>query len=73
MLPVLVLFDALLLVERRLLEPGLARELAAGRVGRAVLDGGVAVPKVAEVVDVARREEDAGGEGVDGCVAPLKR
>lgn len=52
-------------------EVGLAGELACGRVGGAVLDGGVAVAEVAEVVDVVGREEGAGCEGVDGCVAPL--
>ena len=47
------------------------RILARGGVGGAVLDGGVAVADVAEVVDGAGREEGAGGEGVDGGVAPL--
>lgn len=69
--PVLVLLLPLALVERRHLEVGLAGQLAGGRVGGAVLDGGVAVAKVAEVVDVAGREEGAGGEGVDRRVAPL--
>jgi hypothetical protein len=36
-----------------------------------VLDCGVAVAEVAEVMDVGGREEGAGCEGVDGCVAPL--
>jgi len=36
-----------------------------------VLDGGVAVAEVAEVVDLFWGEEGAGCEGVDGCVAPL--
>lgn len=36
-----------------------------------MLDGGVSVAEVAEVVDVAGGEEHAGGEGVDWCVAPL--
>jgi hypothetical protein len=48
-----------------------AGELAGGRVGGAVLDGGVAVAEVAEVVDVGGREEGAGCEGVDWGVAPL--
>jgi hypothetical protein len=70
-LPVLVLLEALALVERRLLEPGLTRQLARRRVGRAVLDGGVAVAKVAEVMDVAWSEQRAGCEGVDRGVSPL--
>ena len=45
--------------------------LARGGVDGAVLDGGVAVAEVAEVVDLVGGEEGAGGEGVDGCVAPL--
>jgi hypothetical protein len=49
-----------------------ARELASWSVGGAVLDGGMAVPEVAKVVDVAGRKEGAGGEGVDGRVAPLR-
>lgn len=36
-----------------------------------MLDGGVSVADVAEVVDVGGFEEGAGREGVDGCVAPL--
>lgn len=36
-----------------------------------MLDGGVAVAEVAEVVDLFWGEEGAGCEGVDGCVAPL--
>ena len=52
-------------------EVGLAGELAGGSVGGTVLDGGVAVAEVAEVVDVGGGEEGAGCEGVDGCVTPL--
>lgn len=50
--PVLVLLAAGLVVQRRLLEEGLARELARRRVGGTVLDRGVPVAKVAEVVDL---------------------
>lgn len=71
-LPVVVLLEARLARGRRVLEVGLAGELARGGVGRAVLDRGVAVAEVAEVVDVLGAEEDAGGEGVDGRVAPLR-
>jgi hypothetical protein len=71
LLPVAVLLDALALVKRRHLEVGLVRQLEPRGVGGAVLDGGVAVAKVAEVVDVARREEGAGREGVDRGVSPL--
>lgn len=53
-------------------EERFAGELAGGRVGGTVLDGGVAVAEVAEVVDLVRGEQGAGREGVDGCVAPLE-
>lgn len=69
--PVQVLLPSLPLVRRRHLEVRVARELSCRRVGGAVLDRGMPVPEVAEVVDVARREEDAGCEGVDWCVTPL--
>jgi hypothetical protein len=36
-----------------------------------VLDCSVSVAEIAEVVDVGGREEGAGCEGVNGCVAPL--
>lgn len=52
-------------------EVGLAGKLASWGVGGTVLDGGVAVAEVAEVVDVGGGQEGAGCEGVDGCVAPL--
>jgi hypothetical protein len=76
---VVVLFQELLVipVDRSTLlleirsEVGLAGQLAGRGVGGAVLDGGVSVAEVAEVVDVRGREEGAGCEGVDGCVAPL--
>ena len=47
-------------------------ERAGGGVSGTVLDGGVAVAEVAEVVDVGGGEEGAGCEGVDGGVAPLR-
>jgi hypothetical protein len=53
-LPVLVLLDPLLLVERRRLEVGLSGQLPRRRVGRTVLDRRVSVAKVAEVVNIAR-------------------
>lgn len=70
-LPVVVLLEARLLVQRCRLEVGLARQLPRGRVGRAVLDGRVSVAKVAEVVHVLGAEENTGREGVDRRVSPL--
>lgn len=69
--PVSVLLDALAVVERRLLEPGLAGQLARWGVGWAMLDRRMAIAKVAEIVDVTGPEEGAGGEGVDGSISPL--
>lgn len=69
--PELVLLQPLAVVQRGLLQVRVARELAGGRVGGAVLDRRVAVAEVAEVVDVAGGEESTGGEGVYGRVTPL--
>ena len=70
-IPVGVLFDPLAFVACRHLKVRVSWELSGGRVGRAVLDGRVSIAEVAEVVDIARREESTGGEGVDGRVTPL--
>src|SRR3569833_1792274 len=70
--PILVLFDPLALVERRLLQVGIARKLAGGRVGGAVLVRGVQVDEVSEVVDVARGEEGSCGERGERGVSPLQ-
>lgn len=73
MLPVVVLLESLALVRRRLLEVRLPRQLAPEwRVGRAMLDGRVSVPKVAEVVDVAWGQQGTGGKRVDGRITPLR-
>lgn len=54
-LPVVVLLESLALVRGRLLEERLPGQLSPERrIGRAVLDRRVSVPKVTEVVDVAR-------------------
>lgn len=71
--PVLVFLSPSLLVLGSELEVRFPWELASRGVGGAVLDGGVPVAEVAEVMDVFRREEGAGCEGVDGCVAPLSK
>lgn len=69
--PVVVLLLARFLVQRGELEVWLAGQLARRRVRRTVLDGGVSVTEVTEVVDLRGGEQGAGGEGVDGCVTPL--
>jgi hypothetical protein len=67
-----VLFGLLLVFEVRFRErrPG---ELFGRGVGGTMLDGGVAVADIAEVVDVAGTEEDASGERMDGGISPLHR
>lgn len=52
-LPVLILFDAFLLVEGRRLQVWLTRQLSCRSIRRAVLYGSVPVAEVSEVVDVA--------------------
>lgn len=70
--PVVVLLEPLLLIQRRLLEEGLAGKLSAqGSIGRAMLDGGVPVSKISKVVNVARGQESAGGKRVNGRITPL--
>lgn len=69
--PVIVLGDARLLVFRRHLEVLFSRQLFPRRVGRAVLDGGVPVAKVAKVMDIARTKERSGRKGMNRCISPL--
>lgn len=69
--PVLVLLLSLPLVQRSLLQVRIAWQLACRRIGRAMLDCGMAVANVAEVVDVAGTEKRAGSKGVDGSITPL--
>lgn len=42
-----------------------------GGVGGVVLNCGVVVVKVVEVMDIVRGEESIGGKGVDGCIILL--
>lgn len=69
--PVLVLLEPLALVQGRLLQVRLPRQLQRRRVRGTVLDRRVPVPEVAEVVDVLRPQQDARRERVNGRVAPL--
>lgn len=71
MRPVIAFVLSHLLVRSGVLVVRIEVELAAGRVGRTVLDRGVPVADVAEVMDFVCGEEGAGCEGVDRCVAPL--
>lgn len=72
MLPVVVFLESLLLVGGSLLEEGFTGQLSAQRgVGWTMLDGGVAVSKIPEVMNVTRGKESASGKRVDGRVTPL--
>lgn len=74
MLPVVILLEPFSLVESCLLKIRLSGQLPPKRrVGRAVLNGGVSVPKVAEVVDIAWGQKCTGGERVDGGITPLEK
>ena len=37
-----------------------------------MLNGGMSVAEIAEVVDIGGGEQSACGEGMDGCVTPLR-
>lgn len=69
--PVLVFLDPFLLVIGSLFEVGDTGELAGRSVSRAMLNGGVSVAKVTEVMNIARREESTGGERVNRSITPL--
>lgn len=63
MFPVVILLESLSLVLRRLLEIWVSRQLPSKRrVGRTVLNCGVSVPEITEVVDIARGQECTSGE-----------
>lgn len=60
--PVLILFEALLLILRGHFKPWDSRQLTGRSVGGTVLDGGVSVPKVTEIMDVGRGQEGTCGK-----------
>jgi hypothetical protein len=70
--PVFVLFDALLFIIGGLLEVGDTGQLTSRGVGRAMLDGGVAVTEVTEVVNITRCKKGTGGERVNRRITPLE-
>jgi hypothetical protein len=70
-LPILILLFSFLLIKGGHFEIGYARQLASRRIGRTMLDGGVSVAEVTEVVYVFGFEECTGSEGMDGCITPL--
>lgn len=71
--PVLVLFNALFLIFGGLLEVRLTGQLAGGSIGRAMLDRGVSVAEIAEVMNVAWTEKSTGRKGMNRSVTPLRK
>ena len=69
--PVLVFLDPFLLVICSLLEVRDTGELTGRSVGRAMLNGSVAVAKVTEVMNITRREKSTCGERVNRSITPL--
>lgn len=71
LVPVLVLLEAFLFVQRRLLEIRLPGKLPRWGIGGTVLDRRMSVAEVAEVVYILDAEEGAGRKGVYGRITPL--
>jgi len=69
--PVFIFFNPLFLIFRCLLQVRNAGKLSCRGIGGTMLDGGMSVSKVAEIVDVARGEKRTGGKRVDRGVTPL--
>lgn len=70
--PVLVFLFACLLIERRLFEIRFSRKLPRWSVCRAMLNRGMSIAKVSEVVNVLWSKEGAGCKGMDWCISPLE-
>lgn len=70
--PVLVLFLSLLLFLCRLLEERYARQLPCWSIGRTMLDRGMAVTDVTEVVDVSWCKERPSSQRMNGSITPLE-
>jgi hypothetical protein len=71
--PVLIFLNPLLLIFGSPFKVRLARQLPGGSVGWAMLDGGVPISKVTEVMDVTGREKRASGERMNGSITPLNK
>ena len=69
--PILIFLNPLLFILGRHLQPGNSGQLPGGGVGRTMLDGGVPVAEVTEIVDVAGRQENTGRQRMDRRVTPL--
>ena len=69
--PVFIFLDARLFVLRRHLQPWDPGQLTSRGIGGTVLDSGVSVTKVPEIVDIRGGQEGASGERMDGSITPL--
>lgn len=69
--PVFIFLDPLLLIFRCLFQPWDARELPCRSISRTMLDGGMSVSEITEIVDVAGREKGTGTQRVDRSITPL--
>lgn len=69
--PILVLLNALPLILRGFLEVRFAGELTSRSIGRAMLNRGVPVTKITEVMNVTGGKEGTGSQGMNGSISPL--
>jgi len=70
--PIFVFLQPRLCVKRGLLEKRYMVHLSCRSVRRTMLNGRMAVPDVPEVMDLLSREQETGGERVNGRVSPLE-
>jgi hypothetical protein len=69
--PILIFFNALLLIIGGLFKVRFAGKLSSGGVGRAMLNGRVTVSEVTEVVDVTWGKKSTGSKGMNRSITPL--
>ena len=71
--PVVIFLKPLLLILRGLLKVRFTGKLSSRCVGRAVLDRGVPVTEITEVVNVTRGEKGTCGKGMNRGISPLAK
>lgn len=69
--PVFIFLDALLLILRGLFEIRFAGELASRGIGRAMLDRGMPVTKIAEIMNITGGKKGTCGQGMNRSITPL--
>jgi len=72
MCPVVIFFLPCFLIHGSIFKIGDSGQLSCRGVCRAMLNGGVSIAKVAEVVYVCRAEKDSRSKRVNRCITPLK-